>query len=1032
MKTLYTKKIVKLLFLLIITVFASLASNSQVQTKDLDFISLNRGSDENDAVYFLVGTSCETVTSISAELIFEDYDFDPFIVNIETSDGTVFPLGPSYNVGGSVYINDTLSEPGGQWIIRVSEPRDYLAQGTKATVRFSYELSQPALQAKCKDVTIAIDENGVVYLDPAQIDNGSEGCGLKMGVSESAFDCTELGDNTVNLIVRDYKKDVDVCTSTVTVIDTILPECEDFSIQLDENGSAVLNEKYLQLPDLHGSSDNCGISNTISAATVYSCADIGEHTANYRIFDRAGNTVVCTSTVTVEDKMAPTVVCKNISVQLDENGLATIDASDVDNGSSDNCEIASMTVSKEQFDCSGLGTNDVILTVTDVSGNSNTCTAVVTVEDNTKPTASCKDVTVELDHNGNATISATDIDDTSTDNCSIESMATSATDFDCSDLGDNLVTLTVTDPSGNSASCQSTVTIVDKEAPVIQCQETDVYLQSSGRYFLNQADIDRIVMKGTGSEPVDNCTSIESLAWEITPRTFECVHADKNIPVTVKATDASGNTAECQTIIHVLDTVAPVMSCVGSVDIYLDENGNANLTVDAVNGGNNAADIPDWAHTYNNMENGGYDACGIENAWLDISSFSCQDGGANTVTLWMSDSNGNENWCTTTVNVLDTIPFSAEPVEDVEVNLSAGKCETTIDYPDIVVSDNCNITLEQTEGLGPDGVYPAGTTTETWTATDVDGSTETISFNVVVTTENLPPTIDAIDNVSLEKNETAINVPLTGISSGNDCVEQDLTITATAGNTELVPAILVNYEPGDNAGSLNITTAPGITGETEITVQVEDSEGELISETFIISTSATNQPPFVVNPVADQMVNASYVLKVPLSSVPGELFDDNDDESLLIELIPEGGGALPVWATYTNDTLTATPMIADTGCVSFVVVATDAAGTSATDTFQVCVEGYPSGTNEIDADLYGIRLYPNPSKGIVNIDFATYHVQELELSVIDITGRVILQQHFSNSQHIAIDIQKKVSGIYFIKLGLEGKQIIKKLILDKH
>ena len=62
---------------------------------------------------------------------------------------------------------------------------------------------------------------------------------------------------------------------------------------------------------------------------------------------------------------------------------------DIDNGSSDACGIASLSLSQTDFDCSHVGTNEVILTVTDVNGNQSTATATVTVEDDVDPTMYC-------------------------------------------------------------------------------------------------------------------------------------------------------------------------------------------------------------------------------------------------------------------------------------------------------------------------------------------------------------------------------------------------------------------------------------------------------------------------------------------------------------------------------------------------------------------------------------------------------------------------------------------------------------------
>jgi len=48
------------------------------------------------------------------------------------------------------------------------------------------------------------------------------------------------------------------------------------------------------------------------------------------------------------------------------------------------------------FSCENLGANTVTLTVKDSLGNIATCSATVTIEDNTAPNAVCKDVTINL------------------------------------------------------------------------------------------------------------------------------------------------------------------------------------------------------------------------------------------------------------------------------------------------------------------------------------------------------------------------------------------------------------------------------------------------------------------------------------------------------------------------------------------------------------------------------------------------------------------------------------------------------------
>ncbi|HEX2898333.1 MAG TPA: HYR domain-containing protein, partial [Bacteroidia bacterium] len=160
--------------------------------------------------------------------------------------------------------------------------------------------------------------------------------------------------------------------------------------------------------------------------------------ATLTVTDVNGNVSTCSANVTVEDNTPPTAVCQNITVSISGNGSASVTASQVDNGSSDNCGIASITVNPNSFGCANVGQNNTVtLTVTDLSGNVGTCTASVTVLETTPPTALCQNLTVQLDANGQASITAAQVNNGSSDNCAIQSLAVSPSSFNCSNVTSN-------------------------------------------------------------------------------------------------------------------------------------------------------------------------------------------------------------------------------------------------------------------------------------------------------------------------------------------------------------------------------------------------------------------------------------------------------------------------------------------------------------------------------------------------------------------------------------------------------------------
>ncbi|RMG88684.1 MAG: HYR domain-containing protein, partial [Bacteroidetes bacterium] len=147
-------------------------------------------------------------------------------------------------------------------------------------------------------------------------------------------------------------------------------------------------------------------------------SNLSAGTYNVTVTDAGGCTA--TASVTVADGMdntPPVALCQDVTVSLDANGMASVTAAQIDNGSSDNCGTPALSLNNSSFNCSNIGANTVTLTADDGNGNTASCNATVTVEDNTPPVAICQDVTVSLDANGMASVTAAQIDNGSSDNC---------------------------------------------------------------------------------------------------------------------------------------------------------------------------------------------------------------------------------------------------------------------------------------------------------------------------------------------------------------------------------------------------------------------------------------------------------------------------------------------------------------------------------------------------------------------------------------------------------------------------------------
>ncbi|MES2800795.1 MAG: HYR domain-containing protein [Bacteroidota bacterium] len=634
----------------------------------------------------------------------------------------------------------------------------------------------------CQDVTVFLDATGNGSTTAALVDNGSsDACGIaSMALSQSAFTCAEVGTKTVILTVTDVNGNENMCSSTVTIVDNVAPVavCQDITVQLDAAGNASITGVMVN----NGSTDICGIASYSVAPNTFNCTNIGANPVVLTVTDVNGNSSTCAATVTVEDSVDPIAVCQNTTVLLDGTGNASIVASDIDGGSSDACGIASLSASQTAFTCANIGANNVVLTVTDVNGNTATCTAIVTVLETTAPIAVCQDLTLNLDATGNVSIAAAALDNGSSDNCGTVSFAASQTTFDCSDLGANIVTLTVTDGSGNSATCTSNVTIVDNIAPIANCQNISINLNAAGTVSITPA------MINNGSS--DNCTITSITASQTV---FTCANVGAN-NVTLTLTDQSGNVSTCVAIVTVVDNISPTALCQNAT-ANLDATGNAAIVVADVNSGS-------------------FDNCAILSTVLSTSAFTCANVGPNPVTLTVTDVNGNVASCLSTVTVIDAI----DPTmicQDITINLNvAGTASIVAADINSGSFDNCGIA-----SLGASQVTfncsNVGANSVILTATDVNGNTNTCASTVTVIDAVAPAAI--CQNISVNLN-AAGTASITGAMINNGSSDACGISSLTAS-----PSAFTCANVGPNAVTLTVLDVNGNSSTCTATVTVVDN-----------------------------------------------------------------------------------------------------------------------------------------------------------------------------------------------------------------
>lgn len=427
-----------------------------------------------------------------------------------------------------------------------------------------------------------------------------------------------LGSTNEVWSVLDPASNFDTCSFTVTVIDAEAPValCLNLSISLDSSG------QYVVLPgDLNNNStDNCGVDSLAVANGSFDCFDIGNNTATLLVFDDAGNSHTCTSTVVVSDTMAPVVLCQDTVLYLDVTGNASLVAADLSPGSFDNCSVVSQLINQSSFDCQDVGVQSVTLSATDPSFNTSQCTSQVTVLDTIPPNPLCQDTVLSVDTQGQLSVDVSAINAGSSDACGIDSTWLDLSQFSCLDVGQHSLVLTLVDVNGNTSFCTAQLTVVDQIAPTALCKDTILFLDSLGQAGVTVAQLDN------GS--FDNC-DIDSLFASQTQ--FACSDLGGNA-VTFSALDVNGNVSTCTSQVTIEDLIAPVITNCPRDTI---------IVVDSVNC------FPSVGWTPPNF----WDNCGLPLVSSNHVPFDNFSIGITRVLYTAVDSAGNDELCEFDVNV---------------------------------------------------------------------------------------------------------------------------------------------------------------------------------------------------------------------------------------------------------------------------------------------------------------------------------------------------------------------------------------------
>jgi len=389
----------------------------------------------------------------------------------------------------------------------------------------------------------------------------------------------------------------------------------------------------------------------------------------------------------------PVAVCQDVMVPADDQCQASADV----NGGSSDPDGDPITISASPAGPYSLGTTQVTLTVTDDKGASDTCTATVTVVDQTPPvlTSVPGDIAQGTD-DGLCTADVTVGDATATDNCSA---TVTSDDLGTYRLGDTTVTWTATDGADNSVSATQLITVADDEDPVLT--SVPGALAQGTDDGLCTADV--TIGEATAT---DNC-SVTVSSDDLGTYTLG------DTTVTWTATDGAGNSVSDTQEVTVSDDEDPVFA---TVPVAISQGTDDGVCSAAINVGLATAT----------------DNCSAEVTSDDLGTYAL---GLSTVTWTATDGAGNSVTATQDIEVVDDEdPILTSVPGAMTQGTDDGVCTADVTVGDATATDNCSVTVSSDDL----GTYTLGDTTVTWTATDGAGNSVSDTQEVTISDDEDP------------------------------------------------------------------------------------------------------------------------------------------------------------------------------------------------------------------------------------------------------------------------------------------------------
>jgi von Willebrand factor type A domain/Dockerin type I domain len=640
----------------------------------------------------------------------------------------------------------------------------------------------------------------------ADVDNNLSGCTVVSGpgtIVGGNWQYTPTGDEVVNVTVRctddcgaycegSFQVTFDINEAPVCTIpgDQTFFVCQDTTFNFMVSATDADN-------NLVGCSKTSGPGTLTAGVWSFTATTTGVYTAVFECIDQCQATCGGTVNITVNYNAPPQITCpQNTSVSCE----ASTDPSNTGYATATDDHGPAPTITYSDTEVTGQCPQEKIITrewvAVDECDAADTCYQTINVTDDIAPVITCP-ASLTIDCAASTDPSNTGYA-TATDNCDPSPVVTYA-DVQTGDVITR--TWTATDACDNSDQCVQTITIEDNTDPTITCPD-DIGLQCSAQIpepsfgsviVSDDCDPQPVVIHVSDVSDGNTCP-------EIITRTY-------------RATDASGNFAECTQTITVDDDTDPVITCPQS------------LTIDCA-----ASTDP---------SNTGY-AAATDNCDPDpvITYADVQVGEVITRTWTATDDCDNSDQCVQTITLDDTTPPEITCPDDVDIQ--CGGDVPSANFNGLVATDDCDPNPVVTfEGDVSDGNTCPEVITRTYRATDYSGNFAECT-QIITIDDDIPPEITCPANITLDCTEPT-DPSHTGTATATDNCDADPDITYA--DVEVNGSITRTWTATDECDNTDecVQTITIEENDTPVCILPDDQEFFVCDDTtFTFSVSATD------------------------------------------------------------------------------------------------------------------------------------------------------------------------------------------------